>query len=421
MIYNERQYKISAAELKKLQDAKATFEASDHKDEPWLVDAQLQALDSQINDLEQQVAEYRLLKDGKVVHSECNDLAELPRILISARIAKGLSQKDLAIELGMTQQQVQRYEATDYMSASLSRLIEVARILEVRVKEQWGDESDQGANAIYSWADPASVDWSLFPLKEMVKRNWITLANKKKPVAAVEDYFMTVAGPEFVSALHRKKFYGGKAPNEYALLAWQARVLERAREKTLQQENNQFQVNDSWLPELTRLSAHDDGPKLAEEFLWQHGVALIVEEHLPGTYLDGAAMLSHDGMPVIGMTIRHDRLDNFWFVLLHELGHVFLHLSHALKLDFFDEEHNDTADELEREADNFALDSFAPPEVWSKCVSRFLMSEEAVSRDATALGIHPSIIAGRLRKETNNYFILNDLLGNGTVKSQFGV
>jgi len=85
MIYNERQFKISVAELKKLQDAKATFEASDHKDEPWIIDAQLRALESQINDLEQQVAEYRLLKDGKVVHSECNDLAELPRILISAR------------------------------------------------------------------------------------------------------------------------------------------------------------------------------------------------------------------------------------------------------------------------------------------------------------------------------------------------
>ena len=80
-----------------------------------------------IASLEQQVAEYRLLKDGKVVHSECNDLADLPRILISARIAKGLSQKDLGNELGMTQQQVQRYEATDYMSASLSHLIEDRR------------------------------------------------------------------------------------------------------------------------------------------------------------------------------------------------------------------------------------------------------------------------------------------------------
>ncbi len=420
MIYNERQFKISAAELKKLQDAKGAFEASDHNEELWIVDAQLRALDSQIEDLEQQISEYRLLKDGKVVHSECNDLAELPRILISARISKGLSQKDLASELGMTQQQVQRYEATDYMSASLSRLIEVSRILGIRVKEHWGGDSDVGANAIYSWADSASVDWSLFPLKEMVKRNWINLLGKKNPVDAVRNYFMKAAGPEFVSALHRKKFYGERTPNEYALLAWQARVLEKAREAKRNEGITQFQLNDSWVPELCRLSVQENGPRLAEEFLWNHGVVLVVEPHLTGTYLDGAAMLSHEGNPVIGMTLRHDRLDSFWFVLFHELGHVFLHLSHSLKLDFFDEERNDDADELEREADKFALDSFASPEVWRKCISRFVMSEEAVLRDSITLGIHPSIIAGRLRKEANNYFILNDLLGSGSVRSQFG-
>lgn len=420
MIYNERQFKISAAELKKLQDAKGAFEASDHSEEPWIVDAQLRAFGSQIEDLEQQVAEYRLLKAGKVVHSECNDLSELPRILISARIAKGLSQKDLASELGMTQQQVQRYEATDYMSASLSRLIEVSKILGIKVKEHWGDNSATGTNAIYSWVDSASVDWSLFPLKEMVKRNWITLLDKKNPVEAVKNYFMNAAGPEFVSVLHRKKFYGERTPNEYALLAWQARILEKARETKRGESVTQFQLNDSWVPELCRLSAQENGPRLAEEFLWNNGVVLVVEPHLTGTYLDGAAMLLHEGNPVIGMTLRHDRLDNFWFVLFHELGHVFLHLSQSLRLDFFDEEHNDDADELEREADNFALDSFASPEVWSTCVSRFVMSEEAVLRDSNTLGIHPSIIAGRLRKETNNYFILNDLLGSGTVRSQFG-
>jgi len=421
MIYNERQFKISAAALNKLLDAKTDFEASARDDEPWIVDAQLRAMDSQIEDLEQQVTEYRLLREGKIAHSECNDLAELPRILISARIAKGLSQKDLATELGMTQQQVQRYEATDYMSASLSRLIEVSRTLGVTISENWGNDSASGTNAIYSWADPSSVDWSLFPLAEMLKRDWLTLRNKENPNDAVENYFMSAAGPEFVSAFHRKKFYGERAPNEYALIAWQARVLQQARRVEHNSDIKNFVLDDSWISELCKLSLEENGPQLAEEFLLNNGIVLIIEKHLKSTYLDGAAMLSHAGNPVIGMTLRHDRLDNFWFVLLHELGHIFLHLSHSMRLDFFDAEHTDDADEIEREADKFALDSFASPEIWSQCISRFAMTEDSVLKDSQMLGIHPSIIAGRLRKESNNYYILHDLLGSGAVRSQFGV
>ena len=59
----------------------------------------------------------------------------------------------------------------------------------------------------------------------------------------------------------------------------------------------------------------------------EHGIPLVVEPHLPKTRLDGAAMLSSKGRPVIGLTIRHDRIDNFWFTLVHELIHVQEHLT----------------------------------------------------------------------------------------------
>ena len=65
--------------------------------------------------------------------SETCSLSELPGVLIRARIAMGLSQTDLARRLNMKPQQVQRYEATNYMSASLARLIEVADTLEIKI------------------------------------------------------------------------------------------------------------------------------------------------------------------------------------------------------------------------------------------------------------------------------------------------
>lgn len=79
--------------------------------------------------------------------------------------------------------------------------------------------------------------------------------------------------------------------------------------------------------EIARLSYFENGPLLAREYLEKQGIHLIVVSHLPKTYLDGAAKLMPDGTPVIGLTIRHDRIDNFWFCLLHELTHVAKHLS----------------------------------------------------------------------------------------------
>jgi len=152
--------------------------------------------------------------------------------------------------------------------------------------------------------------------------------------------------------------------------------------------------------------------------LAEKGIILVVERHLPGSYLDGAAMLLDGNTPVVGLTLRYDRLDNFWFVLMHELGHIFLHLFDGLRFDFFDEENAGDSDAIEAEADKFALDALIPEDLWDQCLSRFALSEEAVRIDAETIGVDPSIIAGRIRKERGNYAILNDLVGQDGVRSQ---
>jgi hypothetical protein len=79
-------------------------------------------------------------------------------------------------------------------------------------------------------------------------------------------------------------------------------------------------------------------------------------------------MLLGDGTPVIGMTLRYDRLDNFWFCLLHELTHVARHLAsdgEPLFVDDFDLRTKDD-DDLEREADEWADNALIPPEDWDE-------------------------------------------------------
>jgi len=417
MIYNERQYKITAKQIDEFTKALASLDLSMESD--WLKKAQYDAIKSQLSDLEAQILEYDLVKEGKVRFTECSDLSSLPETLIKARISKGLSQKEFGSLLGMSAQQVQRYEASNYMGASLSRLIEISNVLDVKTTESWGGEKSDSGNAIFSWDEQSSVDWNKFPIKEMIKKNWLTLKHKTSPIEAVKNFFIESAGSQYATALHRKKFHGGNTPNEYALLAWQARVLNKARIEHSLGSVSEFHLDDSWIPELVSMSTLADSPSRVKKFLASKGVILIIEEHLTGTYLDGAAMLLETGNPVVALTLRYDRLDNFWFVLMHELGHVFLHLFESLNMDFFDEENGSEEDGLEKEADLFALDSLVSPGDWDMCLSRFSTTTESVHMDAQNFGVHPSIIAGRIRKEQNNYRLLNDVLGHGEVRKSF--
>ncbi|WP_058553464.1 XRE family transcriptional regulator [Thiohalocapsa sp. ML1] len=417
MIYSGKQYNISTAQLAKLQDALSAAKAS-APDQAWLKKAEIDGLMSQIAEIEAELAEYNLLKSGQVSFSKTYSLEELPRVLVQARVASGMSQTDLAEKLGMKPQQVQRYEATDYMGASLGRLIEISKALGVKASESF-EGPRRSTGSIFAWGNADDIVWGQFPYKEMIKRKWLDLPRGANPIECVKDYFQRAAGPQFATALHRKKMRSGNVPNEYSLLAWQARILERARGKVKAGEVGVFDLNDRWVPELVRLTKWDDGPQRARDLLATKGIVLIVERHLPGSYLDGAAMLADGDTPVVGLTLRYDRLDNFWFVLMHELGHVFLHLFDGLRFDFFDEESGNDGDAIEAEADKFALGALIPEELWDQCLSRFALSEEAVKIDADAIGIDPSIVAGRIRKERGNYSILNDLVGQGQVRSQF--
>ncbi len=138
MIKNEKQYKITKTQIKKFEDALTQIAERKGKTKdihPLLLKAQEDALRSQLNDLHNQIAEYEMLRRGEYRVFELESIEDMPRVLIQARIALGLSQKELAELLNLKEQQIQRYEANDYSSASFSRIIEVIQALNLRVKE----------------------------------------------------------------------------------------------------------------------------------------------------------------------------------------------------------------------------------------------------------------------------------------------
>lgn len=418
MIHTDRQLTITRDELEGLKTALADHEAQgDAGEQEWLRQTHIDALKSQISEFETLIAEYEMLRSGKVRISETASLHELPRILIQARIASGLSQTDLAERLNMKPQQIQRYEASNYQSAALARLTEIADVLGVRISNTFGATDTTGT--LITWNDPTDVVWNELPVKEMNRRRWFELPAGIAPVEAARDFIMANAGRQLASAFHRKKVRSGASPNAYALLAWQARILSLANAQIAASPMPEFELNESWLNFFVGLSRLDDGPARARHALAERGIVLVIEQHLQGTYLDGAALLTDRDVPVVGLTLRHDRLDNFWFTLLHEVGHVFRHLAEGLRFDFFDEGDAALTDDLEREADAFALDTLISAVEWDQCLSRFALTEQAVRIDAERLGVGVSVVAGRIRKERNDFTILNSLVGLNEVRAQF--
>jgi len=138
MIKNERQYRITNAQAENFRKAVRELQSKlkGEADQKRTLGGKLQlsALEAQLSDLEAELREYENLQEKHNDALEITSLAELPSVLIKARIAGGLTQKQLADKLGIKEQQVQRYEATDYAGASLQRIQQVLEALGVRLE-----------------------------------------------------------------------------------------------------------------------------------------------------------------------------------------------------------------------------------------------------------------------------------------------
>jgi transcriptional regulator with XRE-family HTH domain/Zn-dependent peptidase ImmA (M78 family) len=137
MITNSREYRTSQTQLARLANALAEAQARGPADKvhPDLHRAELMAIASEVDRIAAEIKAYDDLVEGRRVRFESVNLEDLPLLLIQARIASKLSQKQLAERLNLHEQQVQRYEATQYRGASFDRLLQVARVLGVQINQ----------------------------------------------------------------------------------------------------------------------------------------------------------------------------------------------------------------------------------------------------------------------------------------------
>ena len=157
---------------------------------------------------------------------------------------------------------------------------------------------------------------------------------------------------------------------------------------------------------------------MAQAYLAKAGIRLIVVRHFAKTYIDGAALLEEDDTAVVGLSLRYDRIDYFWFTLMHELSH--LALGHVEPGSFVvDDLEARSQDAKEREADEMAMETLIPSKAWEAEPVLARTTLGFVVGMAEKLGIHPAIVAGRVRHETRNYRLFSKLMGSGEVRKLF--
>lgn len=342
--------------------------------------------------------------------------AEVARQVYDARKRAGLNQKQLAELVGTTQSVISRLEDADYGGHSVKMLVRIANalgqqlkvsIVDERLVVERPEEEQRAERAVIQHL----VDRS--PAPEMVRRGWIegdTLEEMRVTVAA----FLGVR-PRTAPAFFRRS-KASKA-DEAAMICWLTKVeIEASREDVgdFSAERVQRQVTA-----LARLSAREDGPVRAVRWLAARGVRCVFVRHLGKTYLDGAAMLLDDAKPAVALTLRHDRIDSFWFTLLHEIGHLVKHQDRLATEPILDERIDlRSEDATEEQANEFARTAWVSDKQWQEFRRSAgpIPSKVRIRNFAARLGVAPALAAGRLQFEMGRYQFYRGLIGQDQVQ-----
>jgi HTH-type transcriptional regulator / antitoxin HigA len=258
-----------------------------------------------------------------------------------------------------------------------------------------------------------------FAVREMAKRGWITLERDSKP-EDVERQILSLAGAkrleDIASLAHAAKqtYYGRELkPTQQA---WLWRVRQMADAMRMKRAYSEPALR-ACLDKLRQLAAEVDHVAHVPALLAEAGVRFLIVEGLPGAAIDGVTMWLNAKSPVIALTLRFDRLDNFWFVLRHEIEHVLRNEGHEQAIVDIGigpgaESSTDSLPRQEKIANEAAAEYFIPQRQFSSFLRDLVASysEQKVIDFASELRVHPAIVVGQIHKHLQRYDILRKFL-----------
>ena len=236
------------------------------------------------------------------------------------------------------------------------------------------------------------------PVKDMIRRNWIEPSDDVNILESRVCQFFQIPHIDDEPVLPR---YAARRSTSYtdppspSQLAW----LFRARQLSSISPARQFTGNGlgDVVDNFRRLLHAPQEIRYVPRILDEVGIRFVIVQPLPGGRIDGACLWI-DGAPTIAMSLRFDRIDNFWFVLLHELDHVVKHQD-SLDTDMEATAHDDKRPAIEHEADEFAVEALVPQRQLESFIARVgpFYSTTRIEAFAHTMGVHPAIVIGQLQ------------------------
>ncbi|RJX68527.1 ImmA/IrrE family metallo-endopeptidase [Tsuneonella suprasediminis] len=263
--------------------------------------------------------------------------------------------------------------------------------------------------------EPSECTQRITAQVERILKGW----NVLKAGEGFKDLMQNAFGarPAF-AALRKSRTDRTNAKNDQgATQAWCAAAVLLSREVEVEGSFNREALANA-MPKIADLSAVHDGMEQLQGTLSALGIAFVTLPHLPRTYLDGASVLREDGVPVVALSLRHDKADTFWFTLMHELAHVLKHLGQG-QTAIVDDLELSSSNAIEREADRIAQNTLIPDSLWRRQDTGEFFSKKDLERLAADAKRDPAIIAGRWRMENKDYRRFSSYLGHRTVQKRF--
>jgi len=239
--------------------------------------------------------------------------------------------------------------------------------------------------------------YNFFPVRELVKRNWV---NKTRNVDDLQKEIFSLFSltnifdwEEGCLANFKKSDYG--EINKNYINSWIELGKKIARDINCPAYNKK--ALEQFVDDIKSFSVDDDGIEEVVNKLNEMGVRLIFLPHFSKTRVDGASLWLDD-KPVILMSLRYDRIDNFYFTLMHEIGHILLHQKNDINC-FYDDlsEVKKSKNKSEKEANLFAQQNLVPDELIEYFKEQKKVRAKNIKEKSKELNIHSGILIGNLQ------------------------
>lgn len=248
------------------------------------------------------------------------------------------------------------------------------------------------------------------PWSTLVKKGYVSTKSQEHDVFQM----LTNSAKSGSSTLFKSGNLKDSVKRDTVVAVWQAAINYKA-EKVLAPKFHLEEVDVDFLNDIASLSMNTNNINNLCEILLSKGIILIIEPDFPSLGKDGCVYKNTKGNPVLSISLRYDRLDNFWFTLLHELSHIILHYEILDNVIMEDIERNDN-NEIEDEANYLTRECIVDRVTWKNFGLTKNKSEKKLHELAKLVNRHPSLLAGRVRHETKDWKLFSNIINEVSLR-----